>query len=169
MKACKVVLAGVIVSALLGGVSPRARADYFGSLAYDFSSGAYGEAHDYSSPESARAHARAACQQYNAGYCKIVKTFDSCGALSVGANLESYYGVGQNKELAAQRAMRACRTNDRGPCTPLVSVCNKWDVGGSGSGAAPGYQPPHSKMCRNWVESQHQYVTTYCYSSIFNQ
>jgi hypothetical protein len=48
MKAYKVVLAGVIVSALLGGVSPRARADYYGSLAYDFSSGGYGVSHDYS-------------------------------------------------------------------------------------------------------------------------
>jgi hypothetical protein len=51
--------------------------------------------------------------------------------LSIGANLEGYYGIGQNKELAAQRAMNACRTQDRGPCAPLVSVCNQWDVGGS--------------------------------------
>jgi Domain of unknown function (DUF4189) len=98
----RIILGVVIVGALLGGVSPRARADYYGSLAYDFSSGGYGVSHDYSSQESARANARAACQQKNAGYCKIVKTFDSCGALSVGANLEAYYGVGQNKELAAQ-------------------------------------------------------------------
>jgi hypothetical protein len=121
-----------VVSALLGG-SARARAGY-GSIYYDFSSGGHGEASGFSSPERAKANAQSACRKYGNSHCKIaIPTFDSCGALSVGANGEPYWGIGQYKDWAVKRSMSACM-KDGGGCAPLVAVCNPTETSTTGPG-----------------------------------
>jgi hypothetical protein len=116
----------------------------FGSIYYDSSSGGHGESYGYSSPERAKAEALSTCREYGNLHCKIaMPTFDSCGAVTVDSTGEAYWGIGQNSNLAAGRAMSACKKDSTG-CEPLVSICNPWETAPVQVPAIIPYHPPSS-------------------------
>jgi hypothetical protein len=93
-----------------------------GSIAYDKVSGGYGASHGYLYEQDAKESARRACQSKGNLYCKVIITFDTCGAVSAGSN-GVYWGVGLNRDLAVSRSMNAC-TKDSKSCNSVIWICN---------------------------------------------
>jgi hypothetical protein len=97
----------------------------FGAIAVDDSYGeepsgaGYGFATQYSSKNEASAGAVEACQSEGNSNCKVVLTFEKCGAYAASRN---NYGTGTGATMAA--AEKAALTDcGEGTCVAIISDC----------------------------------------------
>jgi Domain of unknown function (DUF4189) len=99
---------------------------YMSSIAYDETTGIAGWATGFLYQQDAVQAAKQACRNRGGVNCKVaIPAFDSCGALSTGANGEGYWGIGKTKDLAHSRAMNACEKDANHGCKVLVSLCSE--------------------------------------------
>ena len=94
---------------------------FYGAIAYDRQSGAYGFAYDQPSPVAA---GRRALDKCGSPGCALVLEFaDGCGAYATGPNAAAGAGSDYTRTTAEDRALAQCRSAG-GNCQVQVWTCN---------------------------------------------
>jgi len=94
---------------------------FYGAIAYDRQSGAYGFAYDQPSPVAA---GRRALDKCGSPGCTLVLEFvDGCGAYATGPNAAAGAGSDYTRTTAEDRALAQCRSAG-GNCQVQVWTCN---------------------------------------------
>jgi len=98
-------LMGAALAALLFAMPAVAHADWFGAIAYNPGSGAYGYSIDYPDRYGAENRALYEC----GGGCRVAVWFrNACGALAVGYNGGWGSGWGSSRQRGEYEAINAC-------------------------------------------------------------
>ncbi|MBN9229431.1 MAG: hypothetical protein BGO90_02095 [Legionella sp. 40-6] len=105
------------------GATPLAPAETWGAIAADInnhdSDCAYGIGGG-STREEAEKNAENSCDKAGGEQCKVVVTYNQCGAYALSKNYQGM-GTGSNKHIAEEMARKQCQHAD---CVLIASDCN---------------------------------------------